>query len=405
MDGASGRRSGLARYDAFVLVAVLWFLAKFLRFAFPALFPVYQSTFDVSNALLGTAFAAMMLVYAAMQFPSGVLADRFGAVRTICGGGVTAAVGALVLWIFTSFASLLVGMILIGFGTGAHKTVSIGLLVRIYPSRTGRALGLFDTFGAFGGVAAPAAVVVAIQVADWHALFLVAGVVGVGFAAGVLRRVPRRLPNRPTGSATGKTVSLGRYGSLFGNRQFALFVAVTVCVGFVHNGVVAFLPLYLVDRGLTSGTASALYGALFAVSFVQIVTGDLSDRVGRLPLTVVVLVVATVALGTLVVLGSGDPLTLGVAVVAFGFGSHGFRPVRDAFLSAVIPDDVSGGGLGLVRTILQGVSALAPAVVGILADASGFTTAFGLLAVVMGSGALLAAVTAFATNGERTPSS
>jgi len=45
-------------------------------------------------------------------------------------------------------------------GTGAYKTVGVRLLSRTYPAQTGRVLGVFDTFGTFGGVAAPAAVVV-----------------------------------------------------------------------------------------------------------------------------------------------------------------------------------------------------------------------------------------------------
>ncbi|ERH11925.1 MAG: major Facilitator superfamily, partial [halophilic archaeon J07HB67] len=85
----------LAGFDALVLVSLIWFLAKFLRYAFPPLFPTFQTEFAVSNGQLGAAFTAMMTVYAAMQFPSGALADRLGVVRVVvCGAGV-AAVGAL----------------------------------------------------------------------------------------------------------------------------------------------------------------------------------------------------------------------------------------------------------------------------------------------------------------------
>lgn len=51
-------------------------------------------------------------------------------------------------------------MPVIGTSTDSYKTVAVKLLSRIYPERTERALGVFDTFGSFGGVAAPAAVVV-----------------------------------------------------------------------------------------------------------------------------------------------------------------------------------------------------------------------------------------------------
>lgn len=430
--GASERRSRSFEYDTLLLTAALWFLAKFLRYALPALFPAFRTEFGVSNTFLGTAFTGMMVAYSLMQFPSGVLADRFGGVAVIAAGAVVAASGALVLGVTAPLVVLLGGMLLVGLGTGVHKTVSVGLLARVYPSRTGRTLGIFDTIGAFGGVAAPTAVVVVADAADWHALFLVGAVAGLALTGGVLRYVPRRAADqsRNSGSndhsddasddsaiddvdskrlpeSTGDADSTAdadstnhlafrRYLSLFRNRRFTLFVGVTLCFGFAYNGVVTFLPLYLTDHGLTDETASLVYSALFAVSFVQVLTGGLSDRVGRLPLAVAVLAVATGALGALTAVGRASALVLGAVVVAFGLGSHGFRPIRAAYLSATIPDDVAGGGLGLARTLLMGVGALSPAAVGVVADAAGFTVAFGLLAVVMAAGALLAALTALA---------
>ena len=75
-----------ARFDALVVTALVWFLGKFLRYAFPPLFETIGTTYGVSRTVLGTAFTGLMLVYAAMQFPSGLLADRLGAVRVITAG-------------------------------------------------------------------------------------------------------------------------------------------------------------------------------------------------------------------------------------------------------------------------------------------------------------------------------
>ena len=85
-------------------------------------------------------------------------------------------------------------------------------------------------------------------------------------------------------------------------------------------------------------------------------------------------------------------LSLGTIVVVLGLGSHGFRPVRGAYLSAVIPESVAGGGLGVVRTLLMGAGAVAPAVVGVVSDRRGFTAAFTLLAASMTLAVLLVAV-------------
>jgi MFS family permease len=100
---------------------------------------------------------------------------------------------------------------------------------------------------------------------------------------------------------------------------------------------------------------------------------------------------ATAALGGLVALAGAGAVPLGALVVALGLGSHGFRPVRGAYLVEALPDRLAGGGLGVVRTLLMGGGALAPSAVGIVADAVGFRPAFGLLAGSMGLAAVVAA--------------
>ncbi|WP_226483016.1 MFS transporter [Natrinema amylolyticum] len=393
---AAGR---LASYDALVLTAAIWFLAKFLRYAFPPLFDAFQSSYGVSDAVLGTAFSGLMLVYAAMQFPSGVLADRLGSVTVITTGALVAAIAALALVVDSPFLVLVGAMLVIGAGTGAHKTVAVRLLARAYPARTGRALGVLDTFGALSGVVAPAAAVGVASLAlgpisSWRLVFLGAGLVGLALAAAFRVRVPKRLPGESSGIDTNpidRGGEIAQYASLFRDWRFSTFALLTVLFSFTYNGLVAFAPRYLTaEAGLTAATASLLYSGLFLASLVQLVTGNLSDRVGRLPIIVATLGLASVALVAFVSLtGTSDPILLGGLLVAVGLGSHGFRPVRGAYLMSAIPDDVAGGGLGVVRTLLMGAGAISPAVVGTLSETAGFRAAFWLLASAVVGATLL----------------
>nr|WP_303647659.1 MFS transporter [Haloarchaeobius sp. HME9146] len=382
------------------MTALIWFLAKFLRYAFPPLFGTFQSTYGVSNSVVGTAFTALMLAYAAMQFPSGLLADRVGGVRVVTAGAIVAAVASLALTISLPFGVLVAVMVLVGVGTGAHKTVAVRLLSRVYPARTGRALGVMDTFGAFGGVVAPAAVVWALAAggADWHVVFLGGGVAGLVLAGLFQWRVPSRLPPEP--ESEDEDGGSSAYRNLFSDTWFLVFVAVTILFSFTYNGAVAFLPLYLEDAaGLSPATAGTLYSGLFLVSLVQVVTGDVSDRLGRLTVIGGTLALATAGLALVVAVPRSPLPVLAGAVIAFGLGSHGFRPVRGAYLVELIPDSVAGGGLGVVRTLLMGVGAVAPAVVGIVSDVASFQAAFAVLLVSLAAG--LALVGVLAVGGAR----
>ncbi|MFB6136553.1 MAG: MFS transporter [Halobacteriaceae archaeon] len=385
----------LREYDALALTSGIWFLAKFLRYAFPPLFPTLREVYHVSNAAVGALFTGLMLAYALMQFPSGALADRVGTVRVIAAGALVAAGAAFLLTVPLPLPALVAAMVLVGVGTGAHKTVAVRLVSTVYPARTGRSLGAMDTLGALGGVAAPAAVVAATGTVGWRTVFLGAGVAGALAAALFVRRVPRRLPDdrgRAAGDGDGERGGARDYVDLFAAARFRRFVVVTVLFSFAYNGLVAFLPLYLTSvGGLSEAAAGLAYSGLFVVSLVQPLTGEAGDRVGPLPVIVGALALATAGLVGLLALASGGLLALGATVLALGLGSHGFRPVRGAYLVAVIPDDVAGGGLGVVRTVLMGAGAVAPAVVGALSDAAGFAVAFALLAGTMGLAAAVAA--------------
>jgi MFS family permease len=392
-------------YEVLFLTALIWFLAKFLRYAFPPLFEVLQGTYGVSNTVLGTAFTGFMLAYAAMQFPSGLFADRLGSVVVITAGASLTAVAALVLVVDSPFVVVVVAMLLMGVGTGMHKTVAVRLLSRAYPDHTGRTLGIQDTVGVFGGIAAPAAVVFVLGVSggpvtEWRLLFLAAALVGFALAGAFVIRVPSRVPSDARKRATDPDEhgGIGRYVALFREWQFSTFVLMTLLFSFAYNGVVAFLPVYLIDEaGVPTATASLLYALLFAAGPVQIVTGEASDRIGIASILVGTLTVAAVSLAALVSFSpTGNTWLLGIAVVCIGIGAHGHRPIRGAYLLSVVPVSIAGGSLGVVRTLLMGAGALAPAAVGILSDMAGFRSAFWLLTASMGGAAGLAVLLWFA---------
>jgi len=389
--------AALSAYDVLVISAGIWFLGKFLRYAFPPLFGQFQGTYGVSNAEVGLAYTGFMAAYALMQFPSGVIADYLGSVQVIVGGALVAAVGALAVGPAPGFLAVAVAMVVMGIGTGVHKTVAVGLLARAYPGQTGRALGAFDTAGTYGGVVAPLAVTAVITtpaltgllpVAAWRGLFVYSGLLGIGLAVAFATR-SRTITEEP--ASADKRPGARAYLAVFANRRFLAFVVLSILFGFAYNGLVAFLPLYLTDiAGLTPATASLLYSLLFVVSVVQLVSGSVSDRLGRLPVIVGTLVLAGVGLGGLLLAGAVGPLVAGGLVIAIGVGAHGFRPVRGAYLTELLPKTVAGGGLGAVRTLLMGAGAISPGVVGVLADRVGFQAGFWLLAAALVGTAVIA---------------
>jgi len=343
-------------------------------------------------------YTCLLTVYALLQFPSGILSDRFGSLRIIVGGAGLAAGGAFLLSFELPIYFLVISIVAIGVGTGVHKTVAVGILSKTYPKRTGRVLGVFDTFGTYGGVGASFIVTLFLVVprpveylvalfpgAAWRSVFLSSGLVGLGFAVLFAWYVPKQqTQNDDNRRKNDPSPSIQDYLIQFKNKKFAMFALVTILFSFSYNGVLAFLPLFLSEEvGLSITTANLLYSAVFVVSFVQIFTGGLSDRVGRLPIIFITLGVGGVALLAIVVLVDIGIVIIAILIVLFALGSHGFRPVRGLYLIELLPDDIAAGGFGIVRTLLMGAGAVAPTIIGFIADMSDFRVAFAFLTASM----------------------
>lgn len=408
-------KRSINQFDVLIILGCIWFLGKFIRYVFPPLFELLQDTFVVSTTLIGWSFSLFLFAYAAVQFPTGIVCDKFGTKLVIAGGVLVSSIGALILVVDTSFVIYLFLMILLGFGTGVHKTAAVQLLSDTYPTHRGRVLGIFDTFGTFGGVVAPLAVVIAASIPGqhpgWRILLFGTGVLGLVYTALFIIRVDNNIlgdikkaydqrmastdsdtavQSHSTTDQTASNPDGHSYLQLFVNRRFSIFVIAAICFAFTYQGVVSFLPLYLVqEAGLTSSRAGILYSILFIASFSQVIAGEISDQIGTLPVIIGALGLATISVVVLIVGTDAGIVVLSVATLAIGLGAHSFRPVRGAYLMESLPDDLSAGGLGIVRTLLMGSGAVAPGVVGTVADIFSFRLAFTILAASVGVATVL----------------
>ena len=398
-------------YTTLILASLLWFLGKFVRYAYPPLFETLQTNYGISNAIIGMVYTGLLTVYALLQFPSGVIADRIGSVQVIVAGGVLASVGSLLMVFNAPLFVLVIAMLLIGAGTGVHKTVSVQVLSVVYANKTGRTLGVFDTFGSYGGVGASFVVtaflvvppilesIVALLPGEaWRGVFLFSGVAGLLLAGGFGIYVPKQLNNKSGTVESDEeseqddtpTPKIRDYLKQLTKPRFFMFLLAATMFSFTYNGAVAFLPLYLSEGlGLQNTVANLLYSSVFAVSVVQIVTGDISDRLGRLPIMTSMLGLSGMALLVSTFLQGKSIVLIGAIIVSFAVGTHGFRPVRGVYLVEILPDRIVSGGFGIVRTILMVAGAISPPIVGYIADLSNFRVAFGFLSISMLSGAAL----------------
>lgn len=265
--------------------------------------------------------------------------------------------------------------------TAAHKTASINLISNIYSEDTGLCLGFLDTVGQFGGVIAPIVAIALLSSVGWRWVFAAAGLIGVGLAITNWVRIDDARHQQSASTTVDRTLKETKtwtYFDILANRRLVVFVIVTMTFTFAWNGISAFLPLYLsVEKGIETHISSLLYSGFFVVSVSQLGTGRVSDSSSQLIVGLITFCSMIVAVLSLMM--ARGVVAVGVLTLLTGAAFHGFRPVRDSYLMTLIPDSIGGGGLGMIRTCMIVLGALAPGTIGFIADAAGYTAAFSVV--------------------------
>ncbi|MEF8858663.1 MAG: MFS transporter [Halolamina sp.] len=371
---------GDGRGWSIVAVAVGWFLVVGTMLTVPAVLPNIKAEFALSNTGAGIAVTVMWLVYGVCQFPAGLLTDKVGErwmlVASMALGGLTAASFA----VSPSFLAFVVSGGLFGIVGGLFATPRVTLLSREFPESSGTAIGLVMAMGNIGAALLPAAVGVIAAAIGWRFGFGMAiPIFAVAFLALWIA-----IPGGTTGADEDRQSVrelLPRVLVQLRTREILLVTAGVTLTFFTFQGMTAFLTTYLISvKGIAGSTAALLYGGLFAVAAVmQPIAGRLSDETNERVVLIAITGVYVLLLVALVL--SGRFVFLAAAVVLLGT-QRGATPVATAYLAAALPEEIRGGGYGLLRTVFTGVSSMGAVVVGLFADAELFDAAFLLLAVL-----------------------
>lgn len=378
------------RRTVLLLCMLAFFVTYFARLGISPVVPIITEDFGISNTLIGIGLTGMWFAYGFSQFPSGVLADRFGekSIILVAIGGTT--VGSLLLALSPVFAVFVLCVVVLGGFAGLHYAVATTLLSRTFDDM-GTAVGIHSLGGPLAGLIAPVVTAWVGVRYGWRPAVAVAAVVGVPifvlFAWRVRSTEPRR-PDEPVREA----VRLGPLVQVLRRPTIAFSLLIAMTGTYVTQGLLSFLPAFLVEfRGYSPTTAGLAFSAFFVVRAVgQMVVGRASDEYGRDAALAGSMLAGAVGL-PLVVTGPGL-LWIAAGVFFVGFGTSFFSAIDPRFID-VLPAEERGTEFGLVRTVYTVVGAAGSVGVGLTADLFGWVVAFGTLTALF-----LCAFVAVATN-------
>ena len=344
------------------------------------LLPVWAREFGLSYAqagLLRTAYSSGM---AALQLPSSLLAERWGEARLLALATALTAGGFLVAGLAGGFTALLVALLVAGSGSAAQHPLSSSLVSRAYEEGGRRmALGTYNFAGDVGKTAVPAAVALVSGWIGWReatAYYAVIGLAAAVVLALVLRGMDRDVAVVRAAHATG--------AAGWGIRDPAGFCALAA-VHVIDNGTrtafLTFLPFLLTAKGASVRMVGVALMLVFAGGAAgKLACGALAERLGVIR-TVIITEIGT-GVAVLALLG----LPLGAALVLLpplGIALNGTSSVLYGSVADLVDTTRRARGYALFYTVGITASAAAPAIYGVLSDATSVPVALATVGAMV----------------------
>lgn len=353
---------------------------------FYLLLPFITADLGLSYAEAGALVAVFHVSAVAANFASGLIVDVTGrrvvfqVAALVVGGGALLAFG-----LGGRMVMLSVLVALIGAANNLWHPAAIAFLSQHYPDNRGYALSIHALGANIGDAVAPLAAGALLVWFTWQGAASLAALPVLAAAALIALML---LPRDTDGAAeAGRGMGLGEYFSGLAEllRDKAV-LGLCLMAGFrtmTQNGLLVFLPLYLAD---VLGVGPFLMGvALMAMQVAGMIAGPIagvwSDRVGRRPVVLAGLTVATAVIAALTLAGSGPLFIAGISVL--GFALFAARPVIHSWLMDLTPPRLGGSATSVMFGTQSGLSVLVAPVGGLIADTWGLAAVFYGLAGTM----------------------
>ena len=372
---------------ALLAASLGWLLDAFDVMLYALVLASLMTDLGLDRATGGLLGSITLAASAAGGILFGVIADRWGRTRAL-------SLSILIYSVFTAacgFArnvtELAIFRVLLGIGFGGEWASGAALVSETWPpEHRGKALGLMQSCWAIGYGAAAIVTALVLPRFGWRAVFFV-GVAPALFTLWIRRRVPepevwRRARVEPSASRLGLRHAF-RGGLL---RLTVIITLMNAATMFAWWGLNLWIPAYLSlpvaegGMGLSTIVMSGLIVAMqIGMWFGYVTFGFVSDRVGRKPSYVTYLVVAAMLVLVYSVVRSPIALLLLGPFVAF-FGT-GYFSGFGAVTAELYPTTIRATAQGFTYNIGRLASAVAPFVVGAMAQERGFGMAFTLTSV------------------------
>jgi predicted MFS family arabinose efflux permease len=343
------------------------------------LLPMIRQDFGLDYTQSGLLVAALTVPYGLSQFPAGWLADRLGPRILLTIGISGVAIAGLLAGLSQDYHLMLVCLVAMGVAGGGYHPAAPPLISAVVePKNRGRAMGLHMVGGSAPFFLAPLIAVALAATWGWRGTFIALAIPTILFGVVFYMILGRRLNAKAAEYAAGCSTQREETAPPGNVNRIVPFIILSTFTNALMYCVIAFIPLFLVDRFNLSKEAAAAFIAIFysAGLWASLLGGTLSDRFGSVP---VVLAVCFMT-GPAIYLLNFIPSAFGVGCLLFVMGVCNYirTPVSETYLVGQTTESNRSTVLGIYYfSTYEGGGVLTP-VMGLLMDRYGFDVSFAI---------------------------
>jgi MFS family permease len=354
-----------------------------------------RAEFSLSSGEAGALASVTLISSSIGGILFGILADRIGRARALIFSILTYSLFTALTATSHSVAELILWRSLVGLGLGGEWSAGSVLVSETWPAEhRGKAIGIMQSGWAIGYILSAVLAGALLPTLGWRVLFAV-GILPAFLTLWIRRNVPEpEVWSKSAGSTS--SGSLLALREIFGRglrRRTLISSGIAMSVLFAYWGLFTWIPSFLstpLERGGAGLTIVKTAGWIIPMQVGALIGyisfGFLADRFGRRLTFNTFLFAAALLVPVSGQLGRHE-LWLSALGPFIGYFGHGYFSLFGAMLAELFPTRIRGTAQGFCYNVGRAFSALAPFVIGSLADVYGIGSALALTAAFFLAGA------------------
>ena len=345
--------------------------------------PSLMEEFQINKTQAGIISTWSLVGMAIGGIVGGWLSDRYGRVKMATYMLVLFCVGTACLGLVQTYEQFIVIRFISAIGIGAEYSIVTMLMAEYVPTKKRTTiLGTLQAAYSVGYLIAALLAGMILPEYGWRPLYLIS-IVPVFLAIFIRMKVPEPtawVEAKQLAKTQPKIVKKNEWLTIFKESRtrkiFLFWILTSTFLQFGYYGVGTWLPSYLVeDLGFNfKAMTGYLVGSYTAMIFGKILAGYLSDRFGRRNLYISAGIATAIFLPVIYLYNTPGNIIILLTILGFLYGAQ--YGINSTYMSESFPTHIRGTAVGGAYNIGRFGAAIAPLVIGIIAEAQ--SIGFGL---------------------------